>query len=443
MTEHRFLRCILLCLCLLIVCMGAAFAAPETLDDADKTVVSIEVKTMPDKTQYFVKEEFSLEGGVILVTYDDGTTAELSMTSPDLDVSKPNTSKSGTKNCALKYRGKKLTFKVSVTAKGQTVTFHLNCELDDILQNVSKGSTAKKVETPVREGYTFRGWYTDETCTMAYSFSTVIEEDTDVYALWTDDSAVYHTISFSMNYYGCPVAEYPQIVKDGEKAAVPAFIPERTDYAFEGWFADEDGTTPFDADAAVTADATVFAKWARSKTGTSVYTFEAEDVNLNAKAGPGYSGENAGPNMIVINKDILASNDRFVAYQCRFGNSLEFYLASDMEAEAVLTVRFAAEFSSMTLAPDNYEISVNGVPVQYRAIELILPDGSQQSAFADYSLGSIHLNKGENLIQVKTINQDALGGTLTATAPIIDCIHLETEAVVTWDGAYGLPMSNY
>ena len=37
----------------------------------------------------------------------------------------------------------------------------------------------------------------------------------------------------------------------------------------------------------------------------------------------------------------------------------------------------------------------------------------------------------------------ALGGTLTATAPIIDCVKLETEAVVIWDGTYGLPAANY
>ena len=69
--------------------------------------------------------------------------------------------------------------------------------------------------------------------------------------------------------------------------------------------------------------------------------------------------------------------------------------------------------------------------------------GSQQGLFQDYQIGKISLKAGENLIQVKTINHEELGGTLTATAPIIDCVRVETEAVVTWDGAYGLPMRNY
>ena len=441
MKRKHFFAFVALCLCALL-CAGIAFAAPETLDDAGKTVKSIEVTTLPDKTEYFVKEEFDITGGVITVTYDDGTTAELSMTSPDLEVSKPNTSKTGSKNVGLKYRGKKTTFKVSVAAKGQTVVFRLNCELDDIQQNVTKGSAAKKVTVPAREGYTFRGWYIDESCTLPFEFDTPIEEDTQVYALWTDDSAVYHTVTFAMNYYGSFRAEYPQIVKDGEKAVTPPFTPQREGYAFAGWFADAEGSAPFDASRAVTSDETVFALWNREKTGVSTYTFEAENLNLNAKSGPGYSGENAGPNMIVVNKDIQASGDQFVAYQCRYGNSLEFYLASDQDAEATLTVRFAAEFSNMTLVPEIYEISVNGAPLQYAPIALTMPEGSQQGQFQDYAVGKVSLKAGENLVQLKTINHEELGGTLTATAPIIDLIRVETEAVVTWDGAYGLPMSN-
>ena len=442
MKKNQILRFILLCVCAMLLCVSAAFAAPETLNDAGKTVKSIEVTTMPDKTEYFVKEEFDITGGVITVTYDDGSTAELSMTSPDLEVTKPNTSKTGSKNVALKYRGKKTSFKVTVSAKGQTVTFRLNCELEDILQNVTKGSTAKKVTVPAREGYTFQGWFIDEACTLPFSFDTAIEEDMEVFAQWTADSAVYYTVCFNMNYYGCFRAEYPQIVKEGEKAVIPPFTPEREGYAFEGWFADEQGEAAYDASAAVTGDETVFAKWTRTKTGVSTYTFEAENLDLNAKSGPGYSGENAGPNMIVTNKDVQASGDKFVAYQCRFGNSLEFYLASDVEAEAVLTIRFAAEFSDMTLVPEIYEISVNGTPLSYAPIVLTMAEGSQQGLFQDYQIGKVALKAGENLVQVKTINHEELGGTLTATAPIIDCIRVESEAVVTWDGAYGLPMSN-
>ena len=106
---------------------------------------------------------------------------------------------------------------------------------------------------------------------------------------------------------------------------------------------------------------------------------------------------------------------------------------------ATLTVRFAAEYASMTLPPDKYEISVNGTPLDYDDIVLTLPEGANQSNFEDFTITGVSLKEGANLIQLKTTNNDALGGTLTATAPIVDCIKLTTSAVVIWDGTYGLP----
>ena len=51
-----------------------------------------------------------------------------------------------------------------------------------------------------------------------------------------------------------------QAVDEGNKAVRPA-DPEREGYTFDGWFADADGTQPFDFDSAITSDVTVYAKW--------------------------------------------------------------------------------------------------------------------------------------------------------------------------------------
>ena len=235
--------------------------------------------------------------------------------------------------------------------------------------------------------------------------------------------------------YGSEESTLVQIVKDGEAARIPSVVPERQEYAFVGWFADSKQEKALEDGAAVTEDTTVYAGWKREKTGSSQYVFEAEDLDLTGKSGPGYSGENAGIGMIVTNKDTKASQDKFVAYQCREGNSLEFYLASDMETDnAEVILSLAAEFAEMELIPSMYEVSVNGEPIAYAAISLKLAENAQQGTFADYTLGKVHLKEGANLIQLKTTNSEALGGTLTATAPIIDALKLETDAVVIWDG---------
>ena len=419
---------------------SAQAAAP-----VDTGVKSIQVKELPSKTSYFLKEKFSAEGGVLLVTYEDGTTAEISMTADGVMLDAPSTAKKGSKNVSIVFGGKKTKFKIKVVEKGMTVTFLLNDENSSVIeQNVTKGYTALKEIPPEREGFTFENWYADETCTVMFDFDQIIEADTSVYAKWLDNNVTYHRVCFDMNYYGCALKEYPQMVADGAQALFPAISPERVDYTFKGWYQDAAGEKAYAVDTAVSEDLTVYACWEKAKSGVSTYVFEAEDVDLSQKAGPGYSGENAGIGMIVTNTETGASNNKFVAYQCKYGNSLEFNVACDADTEdAVLYVTLAAEFSSMTLTPDTYEISVNGTPLSYGKIVLELAENSQQGAFADFSLGNISLKQGGNLIQLKTINNNALGGTLTATAPIIDCIKVETGDVVIWDGTCGLPQSNY
>ena len=52
---------------------------------------------------------------------------------------------------------------------------------------VLKGSKVSKPEDPVREGYAFAGWYADEALTEAYDFGSAVNEDTVLYAKWTED----------------------------------------------------------------------------------------------------------------------------------------------------------------------------------------------------------------------------------------------------------------
>ena len=58
---------------------------------------------------------------------------------------------------------------------------------DNKVVEVLKGSKVSKPEDPVREGYTFAGWYADEALTEAYDFGSPVNEDTVLYAKWTED----------------------------------------------------------------------------------------------------------------------------------------------------------------------------------------------------------------------------------------------------------------
>ena len=51
---------------------------------------------------------------------------------------------------------------------------------------VAENEPIKLPENPVKDGYTFDGWYTDEALTKPFSFGiTLITEDITLYARWS------------------------------------------------------------------------------------------------------------------------------------------------------------------------------------------------------------------------------------------------------------------
>ena len=54
-----------------------------------------------------------------------------------------------------------------------------------VVTDLSSGDKLTKPETPVKDGYTFAGWYKDSACTQAWDFETGISGDMTLYAKWT------------------------------------------------------------------------------------------------------------------------------------------------------------------------------------------------------------------------------------------------------------------
>ena len=80
---------------------------------------------------------------------------------------------------------------------------------------------------PVKEGYTFTGWYTDEACTNRYEGDT-ITDDTVLYAGWQ-----INTYTLSLNANGGEISE---ATVSGDYNTVPTIpTPTRTGHTFTGW----------------------------------------------------------------------------------------------------------------------------------------------------------------------------------------------------------------
>lgn len=76
------------------------------------------------------------------------------------------------------------------TAKDYEVSFITEHGDPPTSQNVKYNGTANDPGTLTEEGYTFIGWYADETYKTKFDFSTAITGDTKVYAKWEKDAPV-------------------------------------------------------------------------------------------------------------------------------------------------------------------------------------------------------------------------------------------------------------
>lgn len=180
------------------------------------------------------------------------------------------------------------------------------------------------------------------------------------------------------------------------------------------------------------------------------FVFEAEYTDLSFVFGHGYSNEVEGTGC--ISEDIFdaeASNDYFVGYLYEEGNELEFHIKSDADVEdATLILRATMEFQDATLTWQDFAITVNDSdPIQYRDMKFkkvkdVFSLSGELRPFSDFTIGTISLQEGENVIKLTVNNSTTMTGTMRATAPIVDCIKIQTEsdAQLTWNDEEGFPM---
>lgn len=127
---------------------------------------------------------------------------------------------------------------------------------DQTIEHGKPIGTGKPTIPPV-EGFTFDGWYTDDTRTKEFDFSTPITSNTTVYAKWT---AKNYEVSFITEHGDAPDS---QNVQYNGTASDPGKLSE-DGYTFIGWYTDKNYTTEFDFSTPITGDTKVYAKWEKN-----------------------------------------------------------------------------------------------------------------------------------------------------------------------------------
>ncbi len=130
-----------------------------------------------------------------------------------------------------------------------------NFDFSMTVDRLSKGTKICEPDgTPHRTGYTFKGWYTNASCTNKASFPMTINESITLYAGWAVASGEY-SISFDVNtFYTYDVQGVPDtrvIVKNNNRTEEDTLAkpedPIRYDgYVFGGWYWDSSCKNEYD-----------------------------------------------------------------------------------------------------------------------------------------------------------------------------------------------------
>ena len=150
----------------------------------------------------------------------------------------------------------------------RSITYNSNGGSTVNTQYVNCGGTYSAPTAPTKEGYTFGGWYTDNsTFENAMDWSSAISADKELYAKWTaKQCTVNFDIEGGTGTITSVTATYGQAMPSKESN-----LPTKTGYNFGGfWDGDggtgtqyynADGTSKINWNKDVTAVQTLYAKW--------------------------------------------------------------------------------------------------------------------------------------------------------------------------------------
>ena len=220
---------------------------PVTADHA--VVIDVTFKALPTYTVKFnanggsgTMADVTVTAGDKLTLPDCGFTPQDGKEFDKWDAGNPGDEVEVTADCTITaiWKDKTVTPPAPTT---YTVTFK---DGDSTLstQTVNDGDKASKPADPTKDGYTFDGWYADNTFNAAFDFNTAITADTTVYAKFTkntseepsDPGVTKFTISYDLN--GGTLDGRTGIIKvqaeEGLTITIPA-APTREGYKFTYW----------------------------------------------------------------------------------------------------------------------------------------------------------------------------------------------------------------
>ena len=144
-----------------------------------------------------------------------------------------------TENCTLYAHWKEVNCKVKFDAKGGTLS-------GPAVLDKKQNERLDRPDNPVREGYSFAGWYKDADCTKEWNFDDLISGDMTLYAGWTVNS---YKITVKPDN-----GDKDIVISRNFGSDITAPKLTKTGYTFNGWDKEFPKTMP-------AKDLTITARW--------------------------------------------------------------------------------------------------------------------------------------------------------------------------------------
>ena len=125
-----------------------------------------------------------------------------------------------------------------------------------------------KAQEATHQGYSFKGWFTDDACTLSYTDGTVLSTDTILYGKWEKIATLpssggggsHVTKYYILHYESNGGTKYEDEKYKKNTVVILDKIPKRVGYTFTGWYADKELTDKITS-VKMTSDKTVYAGW--------------------------------------------------------------------------------------------------------------------------------------------------------------------------------------
>lgn len=177
-----------------------------------------------------------------------------------------------------------------------------------------------ELATPVKEGYTFAGWY--DNAELTGKAATTLETGKTYYAKWAC------TVSFDTNGHG----EQPSTVVDVDAAIDGDKLPvlKADGWVFDGWYT-KSGMKYTDTDRKITANTTLYAKWHEYKSADLTVTVANseylvdEPVEVNVVAALGDDSSKVAKVVLEYDDDVTSVKLGDIPLNKKEFTSLEIY----------------------------------------------------------------------------------------------------------------------